>query len=140
MKPVEKNIERRKFQRGPRVKSAGQFQGPEPVLYCLEVWAAWMGGDYDRDLGMQGCRGVSGDEGAGPDVYERQQRADAKIAEAVNAMIDSLSRLHMWAIYASCSVATAWRFPNADLVLVAEEARTELEKKLRKNSCTAVLF
>lgn len=96
----------------------------------------------DRDLGAQTMRGLAGDgDGYGSgDVYEAQRRTDMRIGEATNAQIDNLSRIHYWAIYRACSIATAWKFPNADFIVVMEEARDELEKKLRKNICTAVLF
>jgi hypothetical protein len=62
------------------------------------------------------------------------------LAMATDAMISSLSRLHVWAIYRSCSLANVWNFPNASLADVSIEARIELAAKLRRNICTAVLF
>jgi hypothetical protein len=55
-------------------------------------------------------------------------------------MISSLSRLHVWAIYPSCSLATVWNFPNKSLAEVAVEAGAELVVKLRRNSCTSLIF
>lgn len=114
---------------------------PDPVDLCLELWKKWMAGDSDRDLGAKTMRGLSGEgDGHGVDLHEAQQACDIKIAQATDAMINSLSRLHVWAIYRACSLTTAWRFPHASLVDVTAEARIELEVKLRKNICTALLF
>lgn len=114
---------------------------PDPVDLCLEIWKNWMRGDPDRDLGAKTMRGLVGEgDGHGMDLYEAQQASDIKVAQATDAMINSLQRLHVWAIYRSCSLATVWNFSNAVLVDVAAEARAELAVKLRRNICTAVLF
>ena len=55
-------------------------------------------------------------------------------------MINSLSRIHVWAIYRSCSIASVWRFPNADLLAAVAEAKEQLTEKLKRNVCTATLF
>jgi len=107
---------------------------------CLACWRDWMTGDQDKDLGMKTMRGLSGEDGGAHDIHEAQQRADIRISEATDAMINSLCRVHIWAIYRACSISSAWRFPNIDVVAAATEAKEELEKKLRANSCTAVLF
>ena len=114
---------------------------PDPVDLCLELWAKWMAGDSDRDLGAKTMRGLAG-EGDAHDVdpHEAQQANDTRIAQATNAAIDSMSRLHVWAIYRACSLATVWRFPDASLMDVAAEARAELTMKLRKNICTVLMF
>lgn len=114
---------------------------PEPLDYCLECWKEWMAGGGSRNLGAATMRGLVGDEdGYGVDLHESQQSRDRRIAEATDAMVESLSRLHFWAIYKACSIDTAWRFPNADLIETATEARRMLTGKLKKNSCTGILF
>lgn len=40
----------------------------------------------------------------------------------------------------ACSLATAWRFPNASPIDLAVEARVELAVKLSKNICSALSF
>jgi hypothetical protein len=107
---------------------------------CLACWKDWMTGDQDKDLGMKTMRGLSGEEGDAPDIYEAQQDADHRIGAATDAMINSLSRIHVWAIYRTCSIASVWKFPNADFAVVATEARDELTQKLKRNICTATLF
>lgn len=110
---------------------------------CLACWKAWMTGDEDKDLGIKTMRGLSGEEGeeaSTADIHEAQQEADHRIGAATDAMINSLSRIHMWAVYRSCSITSVWRFPNADLVEVAEEARSALGLKLKANSATSILF
>ena len=114
---------------------------PDPLDLCLELWKHWMAGDSDRDLGAKTMRGLSGEgDGHGIDLHEAQQANDIRIAQATNAAIDSMQRLHVWAIYRACSLATVWRFPDASLMDVAAEARAQLGEKLRKNICTGLLF
>ncbi|MDC8756248.1 hypothetical protein [Janthinobacterium fluminis] len=114
---------------------------PDGLDLCLELWKAWIAHDVDRDLGTKTMRGMSGEgDGHGVDPSEAQQASDMRIASATDAMIDSMARIHIWAIYTSCSQATPWRFPNASFVDVALEARSELTRRLKNNVCTAVLF
>lgn len=126
------------LRRGPPPAGQQRQADFDPVDHCLTLWKEWMQ-QCDRDLGAQTMRGLVGDYGSG-DVYEAQRQADMRIGEATNAQIENLSRIHYWSIYRACSIATAWRFPNADFIQVLAEARAELEQKLRKNICTAVLF
>jgi hypothetical protein len=116
------------------------FARPDGLELCLACWKDWMTGDQDNDLGVKTMRGLAGEGESGPDIYEAQQVADQRIAEATDAMINSLSRIHVWAIYRSCSIATVWKFPNADLLAVAAEAKEQLTEKLKRNVCTATLF
>ncbi|QKY02798.1 hypothetical protein G3257_11460 [Janthinobacterium lividum] len=117
------------------------WSDPDPLDLCLELWAAWMAHDADRDMGIKTMRGLSGDgDGRGVDLHEAQQATDTRIAQATDAMIDSMARIHIWAIYKLCSQATPWRFPNAVFADVALEARAELTRRLKNNVCTAVLF
>jgi hypothetical protein len=133
------------------VKSA--FSKPDGLEFCLACWKDWMAGTQNKDLEIKG--GTIYQDGASepildengkpipvppPDMYEQQQEADNRVAMATDAMINSLGRLHVWAIYRSCSIASVWRFPNADFLVAAEEARNELKKKLSRNVCTATLF
>ena len=114
---------------------------PDPLDLCLELWKTWMAGDADRDLGTKTMRGLRGEgDGHGMDIHEAQQANDMRIAQATDAMIDSMARIHIWAIYKLCSQATPWRFPNAVFADVALEARGDLTIRLKNNVCTAVLF
>jgi hypothetical protein len=123
------------------------FVKPDGLELCLACWKDWMTGDQDKDLGMKTMRGLASgvDDGEGADearqdVYEAQQVADQRVGAATDAMINSLSRIHVWAIYRACSIASVWNFPNADFATVAAEARDELATKLKRNVCTATLF
>lgn len=107
---------------------------------CLACWKGWMASDPDRDLGMKTMAGLVGEGADQQDIYEAQQAADNKIGAATDAMINSLERIHKWAIYRSCSIASVWQFPNADVLKVASEAREELAAKLKKNMCTSLIF
>lgn len=114
---------------------------PDPMETCLECWKMYMHGDADRDLGAKTMHGLAGDEDAyGVDPSESQQARDMRIGAATDAMIDSLKRIHIWAIYELCSIATPWKYPNADLLIVGPEAMKELERKLKINVATGILF
>lgn len=116
-------------------------ESPDPVAYCLECWRDWMRCGGARNLGESLMRWQAGSgDGHGPDLHEAQLSHDAKIGAATDTAIDSLPAQQRWAIYASCGVSTAWRYPNADLAMVAEEARQALAGKLKKNICTSTLF
>ena len=120
--------------------STPSFVKADGLETCLACWKDWITGDQDTDLGVRTMRGLAGDSVTGPDIYEAQQDADQRVGAATDAMINSLDRIHVWAIYRSCSIASVWRFPNADFSTVAAEARGELTAKLKKNVCTATLF
>ena len=123
------------------VVAVNAWTDPDPLDLCLELWAAWMAHDADRDMGVKTMRGLSGEgDGRGVDMHEAQQATDTRIAQATDAMIDSMARIHIWAIYKLCSQATPWRFPNAVFADVAMAARAELTQRLKNNVCTAVLF
>lgn len=107
---------------------------------CLACWKVWMASDPDRDLGMKTMSGMVGEASDHQDIYEAQQAADNRIAIATDAMINSLDRLHKWAIYRSCSIASVWQFPNANLLQASSEAKDVLSAKLKVNTCTSVLF
>ena len=117
------------------------FIQPDALDLCLECWKNLMGGSGDRDLGAKTMGGLVGNsDGYGRSADEEQQARDLRIAAATDAMIDSLSRLHMWAIYKLMGVGQVWRFDNADLLIVGPEAKKSLEEKLRRNTCTGILF
>lgn len=129
----------RRVRRADVVKQA--FVKPDGLEICLACWKDWMTGDQDRDLGVKTMPGMSGEEGIGEvDLHEAQQEADNRIGAATDAMINSLPRIQISAIYRSCGIATMWQFPNADILTVAAEAKEELSKKLKNNVCTARLF
>jgi len=114
---------------------------PDPLEYCLAAWKDWMATGGHRNLGARIMGGLVGEsDGHGSDVHEAQRSYDMQVGAATDAMIDSLPRLHVWAIYRSCSIATTWRFANADLVATAADARAALTEKLKKNECTSNLF
>jgi hypothetical protein len=130
------------WQRAAKPKEKPVQEGAvDPVDYCLECWKIWMCGDPDRDLGAKTARGLVGNsDGHGVDIHEAQQVHDMKIAEATDAMINSLPRIQIWALCRLCSVSTVWLFVNADLLTVGAEARTALAEKLKRNVCTGSLF
>lgn len=102
------------------------------VEYCLDVWAEWMRRD-DRDLGMQSVKGDGEGDAA-------QARRDNEIAEATDAMMQSLGRLHQWSIKKKFGLARVWKYPHADLAQTFAAAVVELEPLLRKNLATRMLF
>lgn len=116
-------------------------QESNPLDVCLDCWKNWMAGDGDKDLGAKTMRLLTGDsDGHGVDSSEAQQARDNEIGAATDAMIDSLSHLHRWAIYKLCSVSTPWSFPRADIFYVGPAAREALAEKLKRNVGTRMLF
>lgn len=117
---------------------------PDGLAYCLDCWAAWMLSD-DRDLSasrmrLHGGADDRGHEGYEHDVYAEQRKADFKIGEATNAMIDGLKPAHRWAIYRRCNITTQWSFRQLDFTQVLVDAEEVLGQKLRQNIATATLF
>lgn len=111
---------------------------------CLACWKEWMGRN-DTDLGVksQSTLKSDGDGYGGEDTS--QMRRDNEIAEATDAMIRSLQRSHQWAIriqmgMASLSNPNVWKFPGLNYVAEAQLARNALEKLLKNNIATRLLF
>lgn len=114
------------------------FNKPDTYAQLMACWSDYMRVD-DGDLGSRGMR-LAGDAEEDRDVHAKQRIADLRTGEAVNAMVDSLTMLHRWAICKSQGIATAWRFPNARYEDVLTDARDDLEKKLRNNVATRLYF
>lgn len=114
------------------------FAKADPYGLLMACWADFMRTD-DRDLGGSGMR-LQSDAVADRNVHDDQRAADMKIGEAVNAMVDSLTIQHRWAIYKSQGISPAWRFQNAKYEDVLSDARDDLEKKLRNNVATRLYF
>lgn len=128
------------FRRAPKaVAPANQaFDQPDPYAKLMACWVDYMRTD-DRDLGSRGMK-LASDAAADRDVHAEQYLADLRIGEAVNAMVDSLSIQHRWAIYKSQRLTAVWRFPNANYDDVLLAARDDLEDKLKKNVATRLYF
>lgn len=118
---------------------APAFNKPDPYSLLMDCWVAFMHTN-DRDLGSRGMKLEGEGAAAHLDVHEAQRLADIKTGETVNAMVDSLSIQHRWAICKSRGISRGWRFPNANYEEVLSEARDELEKKLRNNVATRLYF
>lgn len=129
--------------RKEHVKTDNWIQ-PDGFDLCIACWKDYMRCD-DRDLGASRVilRGGAEDPDRivyASDPYAEQHKADMKIGEATDAMIDSLSRQHIWAIYKAYGIGQVWSFPNADLAVTLAAAKVELEKKLRRNPLTCTKF
>lgn len=125
------------------IKQATWHQ-PDGLDICLACWHDYMRCD-DRDLGISQLRLRGGEDDpdrvqGDSDPYVEQYLADLAIGEATDAMIDSLSRLYIWAIYKSYGIGQAWNFPHADFLATLSEARVALTEKLKKNARTRVKF
>lgn len=123
---------------------AAHWIQPDGLDICLACWQDYMRCD-DRDLGisrvhLQGSVEEDAHATCESDPYAEQRKADLKIGEATDAMIDSLPRLYIWAIYKAYGIGQAWNFPHADLMVTLEEAKRELEGKLRWNALTRAKF
>ena len=124
----------------PKAETFIQADGLE---LCMECWKEYMHSDERKNAAsMMKLSSGSNDPSNGyeSDPYGDQRKADLKIGEAANAMVNSLSRIHIWAIYKGYSMGNVWNFPHADYPSTLIEAKIELEKKLRNNIATAVKF
>jgi hypothetical protein len=142
MARVRVRVRKQDTKAGTKVESkADAWIQPDPLETCLECWKIYLHADADRDLGMKTMRGLLGEADAyGVDPSEAQQARDLRLGAATDACIDSLKRIHMWAIYRMCSIASPWNYPNADMLVVGPEAKAELTRKLKINVATGILF
>lgn len=123
---------------------ASQTAKPDGLKVCLECWKLYMESD-DRDLSAARMKLGAGDaednpEGYESDPYGDQRKADMKIGEATNAMIDDLKPAQRWAMYKACGITTVWNFPSVNFAATLATAHADLEKKLRNNIATATVF
>jgi hypothetical protein len=121
-----------------------QWIQPDGIDICLACWQDYMRYD-DRDLGISQLQLHGGEEDADralekSDPYVAQRLADLAIGAATDAMIDSLPRLYIWAIYKAYGIGQAWNFPHADWIATMTEARAALTEKLKRNVATRVKF
>jgi len=125
-----------------KVVQSDLLNTPDGLKICLECWKQYMHSDGDRDLGAKTMSGLKGDDsyGNGMDIYDQQQASDLKVGAATDAMIDSLSKLHRWAIYKLTSTACAKEYPLANILTVGPDAKESLRHKLKNNCCTSFLF
>lgn len=116
-------------------------QKPDPLDYCLECFKVYIS-ENDRER-VKAASGLMGDsDGYGEDPHDAQRKKDLRIGAAVSAEIHDpkFSFLNRWAIYTLCSVATTFKYPNADILLVGPVARYLLGERLKKNMVTSILF
>jgi len=118
---------------------ATKLNTPDPMDLCLDCWKEWMQ-HADKDLGYQSQKLLIGEGDGYGNEDTAQQRRDNEIAAATHAMIHSLKKHHRWAIYKKCGVSTLWNYPHIDFMTTAIDAMIELEKKLKTNIATRILF
>lgn len=93
-----------------------------PLDVCLNIWARWNSlADYQ----------ITSGEGNQQDTKEFMQAG-----EAIEVMINSLSRMQWWAIRKSKGICTAWIFKDVHFATALAEAEAVLEPKLRKHVAT----
>lgn len=121
--------------------SAGAFVKPDGLDICLGCWKSWMRRD-DTDLGIKSQSTLRAEGDGYGDADTSQMRRDNEIAEATDAMVRSLQVSHQWAIRIKSGVAAhkVWRFPQLNYVVEAQDACVDLEKKLRTNVATRMVF
>lgn len=122
-----------------RVLAVTPWSEPDGLDICLDRWQAWMHRN-DTDMSVQTMKTLQGDgDGYGSDETGAMRRNN-EIGEATDAMIRSLKMSHRWAIRKKCGMATEWQFPQLDFMTESIDACCELEKKLRVNIATRLLF
>lgn len=121
---------------------------PDGLEYCLDCWRDWYLSD-DRDLSASRMKLDGGKDDDDDDdekfAYEsdpnlEQRKCDNKIGEATNTVIEDLSLRHAWALKKLKGIATVWKFPQLDYMTVVQEAKLNVEIKLRRNIVTGVKF
>lgn len=131
----------RVVRRSERVPPSNQAQMDSAFDYCLACWTELMHGDPDKDLGVKTMRLPAGEsDGFDGDSGEQQQANDARYAVATGTCIGDMAadlRDTIWVLYGVCKRSSR---PVLDIALLGPIAKIDLEKKLRKNSCTSVLF
>ncbi|MCG2586511.1 hypothetical protein [Massilia sp. TS11] len=109
-----------------------------PLENCLSIWQRWHDRE-DENIGWNRRSPMLSSEGS-LDPHQLYDNADMQVAEAVEAMVNSLTAQHEAAIRHRCGHSRVWRFQQLDFTLVLPEAEAELEKKLRANVFTSFLF
>lgn len=124
-----------------RKEAAESFVKPDGLDLCLTCWKEWMGRD-DTDLGIKNQSTLRGESDGYDGCDSSQLRRDNEIGEATDAMVRSLKTSHQWAIRRKCGVTAqrVWNFPQLDYIVEAQDACVELEKKLRNNVATRLLW
>lgn len=97
-----------------------------PFNRAMSVWASWMT-LKDRDE-------------AGGWSHPQDAKDFMNTAEAVEAMINDLPRVHWWAVRKAKGIATVWRFPDRSLPDALEEAEQILTPKMRNHLATRRYF
>ncbi|NHZ40104.1 hypothetical protein [Massilia aquatica] len=120
---------------------APTFVKPDGLDLCLSCWKEWMSRD-DTDLGIKNQSTLRGEGDGYGTVDTSQMRRDNEIAEATDAMVRSLKSSHQWAMRRKCGITrgNVWNFHQLDYVAEAQDACVELEKKLRTNIATRLLW
>ncbi|MCE3605837.1 hypothetical protein LXA47_19840 [Massilia sp. P8910] len=120
---------------------AATFIKPDGLDLCLSCWKEWMSRD-DTDLGVKSQSTLRGDGDGYGTADTSQARRDNEIAEATDAMVRSLKSSHQWAIRRKCGITrgNVWNFPRLDYLNEVQDACAELEKKLRANVATRLLW
>lgn len=121
--------------------AAAPFVKPDGLDLCLTCWKEWMGRN-DTDLGIKNQSTLRGEGDAYGGDDSAQLRRDNEIGEACDAMVRSLKVSHQWAMRRKCGLVrhNVWNFPQLDYIVEAQEACIELEKKLRANIATRMLW
>ena len=98
----------------------------KPLDVCLDIWARWSAlSDYQI---TSGC------------ANEQDTKEFMQAGEAIEAMVNSLSRRKWWAIKKSKGICTAWIFNDEVFADVLQEAEALLEPKMRNHVATRRYF
>ena len=108
-----------------------------PLDECLSLWADWM---RSKSV-FHGQPKLLQIFASNPLDYQQELAVmDERAARAVDAMIDSLSTQHHWAIYKRCGMSSVWKYERLNFETTLAEAEIELEKKLKKNNALVQYF
>ena len=109
----------------------------EALAMCLDIWREHQ--DCKLGLGFKPKVALLRSEGA-KDTEELYDATDKRIADAVDAMIDSLPPHQKLAIWRHCEICLVWPFQKLNYVDALSSAELALINLLSKNSATAIFF
>lgn len=89
-----------------------------PYNAVMKVWARWM-----TLVDRQEPGGWS---------HPQDAKEFMRTGEAVDAMINDLSRVQWWAVRKAHGIATVWRFPELSFADALAEAESKLTEKMLK--------
>lgn len=98
----------------------------DPFKVCLDIWARWSSlADHQVSLGI---------------ANEQDTKEFMRAGEAIDVMINSLTRRQWWALHKAKGMCTVWIFAEEKYPEALLQAREALEPRLQKHIATRRYF